>query len=109
MLIFTIGIFYTMQIIKTDITEQNIKILPRELVSDVAFYLVDKEQESNVIDENITVTNSSGFMTIPFTASFFKEGRKYFIKVSKLTGERIWQGLALCTDKTDLQNYNINE
>ena len=98
-----------MEIIKTDITEQSIKVIPRELLTSVKFYLVDKEQEDNVIDETITTVIENEFITIPFTANFFKEGRKYFIKVSNLSNERIWQGLAFCTDKTDLQNYKINE
>ena len=67
-----------MEILKTLSTEQSIKVIPRELTTDVHFYLVDKEQERNVIDEN-------------------------------LSGARIWQGLALCTDKTDLQEYKIYE
>lgn len=98
-----------MEILKTLTTEQSIKVIPRELTTDVRFYLVDKEQESNVIDENITVTIDGEFIIVPFTASFFKEGRKYFIEIKNLTGQRIWQGLALCTDKTDLQEYKIYE
>ena len=48
------------------------------------------------------------FMIVPFTANFFKEGRKYFIKIYNELNERIWQGEAFCTDATDLQNYKIN-
>ncbi len=98
-----------MEIIKTDITEQTITVIPRELLTSVRFVLVDKEQESNIIDETVTSTVLNEFITIPFTASFFKEGKKYFLQVFNLSDVRIWQGEALCTDKTDLQNYNINE
>ena len=46
-----------MEIIKTLTTEQQIKIIPRELLNSVRLYLVDKEQESNIIDEVVNVTN----------------------------------------------------
>lgn len=98
-----------MEIIRTDITEQTITVIPRELLTSVRFRLVDKEQESNIIDETVTSTILNEFIKIPFTASFFKEGRKYFIQVFNGSDERIWQGEAFCTDETDLQNYNINE
>lgn len=97
-----------MEIIKTLTSEQQIKIIPRELLNSVRLYLVDKEQESNVIDEVINVTNVNEFMVVPFTANFFKEGRKYFIKIYNDLNQRIWQGEAFCTDATDLQNYKIN-
>ena len=97
-----------MEIIKTDITEQTITVIPRELLISVRFVLVDKEQESNTIDEIVTTTVLNEFITIPFTASFFKEGKKYFLQVFNLSDVRIWQGEALCTDQTDLQNYKIN-
>ena len=97
-----------MEIIKTLTTEQTIKVIPRELLTSVKFLLEDKEQESNVIDETIATTVQNEFITIPFTASFFKEGRCYFITVKDMSGNRIWQGEAFCTDDTDLQNYKIN-
>ena len=59
-----------MEIIKTVTSEQQIKIIPRELLNSVRLYLVDKEQESNVIDEVINVTNVNEFMVVPFTANF---------------------------------------
>ncbi len=98
-----------MEIIKTDITEQTITVIPRELLTSVRFVLVDKEQDSNIIDEVVTSAVLNEFITIPFTANFFKEGRKYFIQVFNGSDVRIWQGEAFCTDKIDLQNYNINE
>lgn len=98
-----------MIIIKKQITEQTFKVMPRELTENVNLYLVDKEQEDNVINENVLVTIENGFINVPFTASFLKEGRKYHIRIDNLSGVRIWQGLALCTDKTDLQNYKIYE
>ena len=98
-----------MEIIKTDITEQTIKVIPRELLTSVRFFLVDKQNEDNFIDLITTATVQSEFITIPFTVNFFKEGGKYFIKVYNLSDERIWQGHAFCTDQTDLQNYDINE
>ena len=97
-----------MEIIRTEVTEQTIKLIPRELLTSVRFTMVDKEQESNSIDEIVTCTIQNEFITIPFTASFFKEGRKYFIKIYNLSDVRIWQDEALCTDQTDLQNYKIN-
>ena len=97
-----------MEIIKTLTTEQEIKIIPRQLLYSVRLYLVDKEQESNVINEIVNVTIVNEFMIVPFTANFFKEGRKYFIKIYNELNERIWQGEAFCTDATDLQNYKIN-
>ena len=48
------------------------------------------------------------FLIVPFTIPFFKEGRKYFIKILNLDNKRIWQGEAFCTNDTDLQNYKIN-
>mgnify|MGYP000017638893 CR=1 FL=1 len=98
-----------MEILKTQTTEQSIKIIPRVLQTDVHLYLVDKEQEINVIDLDVTGVIENEFLTIPLTANFFKEGRKYHIKVTDANGVRLWMGLAMCTDKTDLQNYKIYE
>lgn len=98
-----------MQILTTQITEQSIKIIPRVLQTDVHLYLVDKEQESNVLDLDVTGVVENEFLTIPLTANFFKEGRKYHIEVTNANGVRLWMGLAMCTDKTDLQNYKIYE
>ena len=100
-----------MIIITTAATEQEIKIIPRKLISIIHFHLVDKEQSANNINAIITASVNNEFMTIPFTASFLKEGRKYFITVHEKIGNseaRIWQGEALCTNQTDIQNYNIN-
>lgn len=105
-----VGFFFQdMEILTTQTTEQIIKIIPRVLNTDVHLYLVDKEQESNVIDLDITATIKNEFLNIPITANFLKEGRKYHITITDLSGVRLWQGLALCTDKTDLQNYKIYE
>lgn len=97
-----------MEIITTDITEQTITVIPRELLTSVRLVLVDKENDLNIIDETVTSTILNEFITIPFTAAFFKEGRKYFIQVFNGSDVRIWQGEALCTDTIDLQNYKIN-
>ena len=97
-----------MEIVTTSVSEQTIKIIPRELISTVRFVLSDKEQPSNEIDESITCTIENEFLIIPFTVNFFKEGRRYFIRVLNAQNERIWLGEALCTDNNDLQNYKIN-
>ena len=97
-----------MEIITTTSSEQTIKIIPRELLTEVRFILEDKEQETNVIDENIICSIHNEFIIIPFNASFFKEGRNYFIRILNGLDERIWMGEAYCTDETDLQNYSIN-
>lgn len=98
-----------MEIIRTIDTTQNIKVLPRELITSVRFILEDKEQPSNIIDTNVTATIINDFIQIPFSGNFFKEGRRYFIKVLNGSDERIWMGEAYCTDKTDLQNFKVDE
>ena len=97
-----------MEIVTTTVSEQTIKVIPRELTTSVRFILSDKEQPINEIDENITCTIDNEFLIIPFTANFFKEGRRYFIRVLNGQNERIWLGEAFCTDDNDLQNYKIN-
>jgi hypothetical protein len=97
-----------MEIVTTSTSEQTFKIIPRELITDVRFILVDKEQESNNIDVTIVCSIFNEFLIVPFTIPFFKEGRKYFIKILNLDNERIWMGEAFCTNDTDLQNYKIN-
>jgi len=97
-----------MEIVTTSTSEQTFKIIPRELTTDVRFILVDKEQESNNIDVTIVCSIFNEFLIVPFTIPFFKEGRKYFIKILNLDNERIWMGEAFCTNDTDLQNYKIN-
>ena len=97
-----------MEIVTTSTSEQTFKIIPRELTTDVRFILVDKEQESNNVDVTIVCSIFNEFLIVPFTIPFFKEGRKYFIKILNLNNERIWMGEAFCTNDTDLQNYKIN-
>ena len=97
-----------MEIVTTSTSEQTFKIIPRELTTDVRFILVDKEQESNNLDVTIVCSIFNEFLIVPFTSPFFKEGRKYFIKILNLNNERIWMGEAFCTNDTDLQNYKIN-
>lgn len=97
-----------MEIVTTSVSEQTIKIIPRELLTSVQFILTDKEQPSNEINETINCTIENEFIIIPFTANFFKEGRRYFIKVLNNESKRIWLGEAFCTNNTDLQNYKIN-
>lgn len=97
-----------MQIITTSTSEQTIKVIPRELLTEVRFILEDKEQPGNIIDENIICTIQNEFIIVPFTVSIFKEGRRYFITILNMSDERIWLGEAFCTDSTDLQNYKIN-
>jgi len=97
-----------MEIVTTSTSEQTFKIIPRELTTDVRFILVDKEQESNNLDVTIVCSIFNEFLIVPFTIPFFKEGRKYFIKILNLNNERIWMGEAFCTNDTDLQNYKIN-
>jgi hypothetical protein len=97
-----------MEIVTTSTSEQTFKIIPRELITDVRFILVDKEQESNNLDVTIVCSIFNEFLIVPFTIPFFKEGRKYFIKILNLDNERIWMGEAFCTNDTDLQNYKIN-
>ncbi len=97
-----------MEIVTTSTSEQTFKIIPRELTTDVRFILVDKEQESNNLDVTIVCSIFNEFLIVPFTIPFFKEGRKYFIKILNLDNERIWMGEAFCTNDTDLQNYKIN-
>ena len=97
-----------MEIVTTSTSEQTFKIIPRELTTDVRFILVDKEQESNNLDVTIVCSIFNEFLIVPFTIPFFKEGRKYFIKILNLNNERILMGEAFCTNDTDLQNYKIN-
>ena len=97
-----------MEIVTTSTSEQTIKILPRELITDVRFVLEDKEQPSNSVDVTLICSIFNEFLIVPFTIPFFKEGRKYFIKIFNLDGDRIWLGEAFCTNATDLQNYKIN-
>lgn len=97
-----------MAIVRTTTSEQTIKVTPRELLTEVRFILEDKEQPSNIIDENIICSIQNEFIIVPFSANFFKEGRRYFIRILNLTDDRIWLGEAFCTDETDLQNYKIN-
>ena len=97
-----------MEIITTTSAEQTIKVIPRELLTEVHFILEDKEQESNKIDESIICSISDEFIIVPFNAPFFKEGRNYFIRILNANGDRIWMGEAFCTNQTDLQNYSIN-
>jgi hypothetical protein len=97
-----------MEIVTTSTSEQTFKVIPRELTTDVRFILVDKEQESNNLDVTIVCSIFNEFLIVPFTIPFFKEGRKYFIKILNLNNERIWMGEAFCTNDTDLQNYKIN-
>ena len=97
-----------MEIVTTSTSEQTFKIIPRELTTDVRFILEDKEQESNNLDVTIVCSIFNEFLIVPFTIPFFKEGRKYFIKILNLNNERIWMGEAFCTNDTDLQNYKIN-
>ena len=97
-----------MEIVTTSTSEQTIKILPRELTTDVRFVLEDKEQPTNNVDVTLICSIFNEFLIVPFTIPFFKEGRKYFIKIFNLDGDRIWLGEAFCTNATDLQNYKIN-
>ncbi len=97
-----------MEIFRTVDTEQTITVIPRELLTSVRLYIEDKEQPGNEIDEIVVSTIENEFITVPFSANFFKEGRRYWIVIYNLSDERIWMGEALCTDKTDLQNYKIN-
>ena len=97
-----------MEIVTTSTSEQTIKILPRELTTDVRFVLEDKEQPINNVDVTLICSIFNEFLIVPFTIPFFKEGRKYFIKIFNLDGDRIWLGEAFCTNATDLQNYKIN-
>lgn len=97
-----------MEIVTTSTSEQTIKVIPRELLTEVRFVLEDKEQPSNNVDENIICSIQNEFITVPFTINFFKEGRRYFITILNMSNERIWLGEAFCTDSTDLQNYKIN-
>lgn len=97
-----------MEIIRTTDLEQSIKVLPRSLDSSVRFELIDKEQESNKIDQMVISTIEDDFIIVPFSANFFKEGRNYFISIYNTSDERIWRGEAFCTDETDLQNYSID-
>ena len=99
---------FFMEIVTTSTSEQTFKIIPRELTTDVRFILEDKEQESNNLDVTIVCSIFNEFLIVPFTIPFFKEGRKYFIKILNLNNERIWMGEAFCTNDTDLQNYKIN-
>lgn len=101
--------FFFMEIIKTSVSQQNIKIIPRELLTSVRFILVDKEQETNIIDEIVTTSIDGEFIIVPFSSNFFKEGRRYFITILNNENKRIWLGEAFCTDSNDLQNYKINE
>ena len=39
-----------MEIVTTSTSQQTLKIIPRELITDVRFILEDKEQESNNLD-----------------------------------------------------------
>jgi len=97
-----------MEIVTTSTSQQTLKVIPRELITDVRFILEDKEQESNNIDVTLICSIFNEFLIVPFTIPFFKEGRKYFIKILNLDNKRIWQGEAFCTNDTDLQNYKIN-
>lgn len=98
-----------MEIVSTSTSKQVIKIIPRELVTDLYVYVVDKQNDSKFINQNEIGLINNEFLTVPFTATFFKEGGYYFIKVDNVSGDRIWQGELFCTDKTDLQNYKIDE
>ena len=102
-----IRIFF-MEIVTTSTGEQTIKVIPRKLLTDIRFVLEDKEQPSNNIDVTIVCSIFNEFLIVPFTIPFFKEGRKYFIKILDLNGDRLWMGEAFCTNSTDLQNYKIN-
>lgn len=97
-----------MEIIRPITTEQSIKILPRQLKTDVRFIIEDKENYSNKIDVTLVCNIDKGYLIVPFTIPFFKEGRHYFIQIDDLNGNRLWLGEAFCTNKTDLQNYTIN-
>ena len=97
-----------MEIVTTSQGQQTIQILPRELTTDVRFVLEDKEQPENIIDVTLLCEVKNEFLLVTFAIPFFKEGRKYFIKIFNLEGERLWLGEAFCTNETDLQNYKIN-
>ena len=60
-----------MEIVTTSTSEQTFKIIPRELITDVRFILVDKEQESNNIDVTIVCSIFNEFLIVPFTIPFF--------------------------------------
>ena len=100
--------FFYMEILRTTTSEQTIKIIPRELITEVRFILKDKEQDSNIIDQNIICSIHNEFIIVPFTVNFFKEGRKYDIKILNLQDKKIWFGIGFCTDATDLQNFKLN-
>ena len=97
-----------MEIVTTSTDAQTIKIIPRQLITDVRFVLEDKEQPSNNVDVTLLCEVQNEFLNVTFTIPFFKEGRKYFIKIFNLEGQRLWLGEAFCTNNTDLQNYKIN-
>ena len=97
-----------MEIVTTSTDAQTIKIIPRQLTTDVRFVLEDKEQPSNNVDVTLLCEVQNEFLNVTFTIPFFKEGRKYFIKIFNLEGQRLWLGVAFCTNNTDLQNYKIN-
>ena len=99
---------FFMEIVTTSTEAQTIKILPRQLTTDVRFVLEDKEQPSNNVDVTLLCEVQNEFLNVTFTIPFFKEGRKYFIKIFNLEGQRLWLGEAFCTNATDLQNYKIN-
>ena len=97
-----------MEIIRPIDTEQSIKILPREMVTDVRLILEDKEDTNNIVDVTLICNIENEYLIVPFTIPFFKVGRHYFIRIENSEGKRIWLGEAFCTDQTDIQNYKIN-
>ena len=97
-----------MEIVTTSTDAQTIKIITRQLTTDVRFVLEDKEKPSNNVDVTLLCEVQNEFLNVTFTIPLFKEGRKYLIKIFNLEGQSLWLGEAFCTNNTDLQNYKIN-
>jgi hypothetical protein len=96
-----------MRILTTSTGLQTIKFIPREDLSSVTVRLIGKNTKTTK-SYNVTVSNSNGYMTVE--GSFdLEEGFRYSLAILSDTDDIIYRDVLLCTDQSDLENYNIQD
>ena len=93
-----------MKILKT--TDTSLKVIPRSYPDTVDLTIRNEGTNESTTLIDIAVTNSLGYLDIPFTYTF-TEGSNYDFEVSS-AGERIYKGKIFCTDQ-EIESYSMNK
>lgn len=103
-----------MHVLTTSTSNQTLKIVPRESVSNVSVVLIDKSERKEVsdIDDSCSTVDGISTITVQFDGSSqLVEGRYYSLTVKDRDNENnvVYRGMVFCTDQTDYNKYETSK